>query len=70
MWYFIVGFVCLALGAVASAVVCQLGAANEKSDELADLYYERDYWHREAVKNAAALGEIKIHEEQSKQAEA
>lgn len=45
-------------------MICETIAAYEDTDlepeEIEDLKKSEDYWHREAIKNAAELGEMKM----------
>lgn len=70
MGYFVVGIICLMAGATFGAVVVGLCKSSASADTKTELNLERDYWRREAIKNAAKLGEIRILAEQTKQAEA
>lgn len=58
MGYFIVGFVSLMVGAAIGVTCMCLLQINDTTTE--DLARDKEFWRREAVKNAAELGEIRI----------
>lgn len=64
MGYFVVGFICLMIGATVGITSMCLLQINDTTKE----YLEGDvkFWRSEAIKNAAKLGEIRILAEQSK----
>lgn len=71
MGYFLTGIICLMAGAGIGIIVGCLVKGNKGIDKVRAIAKEKDYWHREAIKNTAKLGEIRIAiAMQSKQAEA
>lgn len=71
MGYIVAEFICLVVGATIGSVVNGMCKDGASADIQGTLIMDRDYWRREAIKNANALGEIKIAKVmQSKQAEA
>lgn len=60
MGYFVVGTICLIVGGTLGLVVIGLCKSSTSADTKTELILDRDYWRREAIKNAAKLGEIRI----------
>lgn len=60
MGYFVVGFICLVIGATIGCVVTGMCKDGASADREKALIMDRDFWRREAKKHAAKLGEIRI----------
>lgn len=60
MGYFAVGFICLIVGATIGITVISLCKSSASADAKTELILDRDYWRKEAIKNAAEPGEIRI----------